>query len=312
MNYVGYVNSLIRKKASEANRIVIFGQNIDSGSCISGLSRGIKVDAPSRVINTPNSENTLVGAGFGLMLDGVNASFIMKQLDFLFLGIDQMTNTYNYIRTIEPQAAFTIITVIVDTGYEGMMASTNNLSDFCAISRTPGFCVTNRYDAEYYFENEFLKPGFRTIGLSQRLFKQDLALNENSHPPLSIQDGVFQYSSGIGCTIACFNFSYQYGQELSIQAQEAGLNPSLFSVNRAMPGSYESILIDLARTKKLIILDDSKCDNKLHFQLVAEAYRVIPDLKVETVTRDISSVAMYAPNADEFPIDYQGVINAIR
>ena len=60
------------------------------------------------VLNTPNVENTLVGFGFGMMLNGVNSVFFMKQFDFLLLGMDQLVNTYNVIRQNEPKASFTI------------------------------------------------------------------------------------------------------------------------------------------------------------------------------------------------------------
>ena len=56
---------------------MVFGQNINAGSCLSGLTRGLS--GPNNnitVLNTPNSENCLVGVGFGLMLNDVHSIFL--------------------------------------------------------------------------------------------------------------------------------------------------------------------------------------------------------------------------------------------
>ena len=44
-------------------------------------------------INTQNSENSLIGFGFGLMLSKINSIYLVKQLDFVLLGLDHIVNT---------------------------------------------------------------------------------------------------------------------------------------------------------------------------------------------------------------------------
>ena len=119
---------------TKEKNIVIFGQNIDAGSCLSGLTRGLGKVNNGLTINTPNCENTLVGVGFGLMLNSTSSIFFMKQQDFLLLGIDHLVNTYNIVRQHNPQASFTIFPVIVDSGYEGAQSALNNFNDFSANS----------------------------------------------------------------------------------------------------------------------------------------------------------------------------------
>jgi len=128
MKYIEFINQLIKEKVLEAEKIVLFGQNISAGSCISGLTRNLKVQN-GLIINTPNSENTLCGVGFGLMLNKISSIFFMKQQDFLLLGIDHLVNTYNIIRQKEPSASFTIVTVVMDHGFEGPQHSFNNFGD---------------------------------------------------------------------------------------------------------------------------------------------------------------------------------------
>jgi len=307
MNYIEFINQTIKSKVKERKNIVLFGQNIDAGSCISGLSKDMEVLNNSKILNTQNSENTLVGFGFGLMLNGVNSIFFMKQLDFLFLGIDQLTNTYNYIRTVQPKASFTIVPVIVDSGYEGMMGSTNNLSDFFAISRIPGYCITNYVDATSILNEQLIAPGFRIIGISQRLFKEPLLL-ENDQRGQLVQDGIFQYERGDDVTIVCFNFSFAQALELFSKMKERGISPSLFSVSRAMTGDYSTIIQDVQKTKKIIIIDDNKSDSKLFHEMLVSIYERVKLNLVKKIIRDLSQ-EIYKPISDAFEIDNEEIIN---
>ena len=68
MIYVQYVNSLIKKAVKKNQSSVLYGQNINAGSCLGGLTRGVSEINNGMTLNTPNIENTLVGVGFGLML----------------------------------------------------------------------------------------------------------------------------------------------------------------------------------------------------------------------------------------------------
>lgn len=133
MKYVEYANSMIREEVIKKDRLVLYGQNIGAGSCLGGLTRSLKVQKNGRIINTQNSENTLVGVGFGLMLNNVSSIYFMKQQDFLLLGIDHLVNTYNIIRVNVPKASFTIMPIIVDSGYEGPQSCLNSFADFCSI-----------------------------------------------------------------------------------------------------------------------------------------------------------------------------------
>lgn len=309
MKYIQYVNECIRTEVDSAGTVVLFGQNVSAGSCIGGLTRGLKNNPKCYVLNTPNIENTLVGVGFGLMLNGVSSVFFMKQQDFLLLGIDHMVNTYNFIRMNDHLASFTIVAVIVDSGYEGIQSSLNNFSDFCSIARVPGFTVTNKHDAEHIFRSHLVSPGFRIIGVSQRLFQTEILKCEEN--VVAHQNGeIFQYFSGDDATIACFNFSFPQGLKLQKDLSSNGINASLFSVNAEIPVDWSSIVQDVGITRKLIILDDSKSVNKPLYNLVADIYKKCRVEKLLIHKReDLDSYLR--PCSDEFIVDSTSVLKNI-
>jgi len=305
MKYVEFINSAIKAKVSQEDGIALFGQNISAGSCLSGLTRNLKLKEGSLIVNTPNCENSLCGIGFGLMISGVNSIFFMKQQDFLLLGIDQLVNTYNFIRHKEINTSFTIMAIIVDSGYEGPQSCLNSFADFCSIARVPGFAITNKADAEQIINSQLVAPGFRLLGVSQRLFKTEII----ELPVVSVnQDrSIFQYSSGKDATIVCFNFSLPYGVELNERLKKKGLEPSLFSVNALTPVKWDRIVEDLGHTKNLVVIDDCKSVHCSRDNFLMNVYETCKLERKIIIKRDLSA-DLVSPGPDRLEINYDEVV----
>ena len=77
--YIEFIVSEINKVTTNCGQILLFGENIDKGSCLSGLSRGLKVNSNGQIINIGNCELTHFGIGLGIMLDGVTQYFLLNK-----------------------------------------------------------------------------------------------------------------------------------------------------------------------------------------------------------------------------------------
>lgn len=305
MKYVQFVNQVIREKVAERDKVVLFGQNISAGSCISGLTRNIEVKNGGLIINTPNSESSLCGIGFGLMISGVSSIFFMKQQDFLLLGIDQIVNTYNIIRRTAPKASFTIVTVVVDSGYEGPQSCFNSFGDICSIARIPGFTVTNEIDIEEVFNAQIISPGFRIIAISQRLFKNEVLKTQKVD---SAKDqSWFQYRNGDDATVVCFNFSLPYGLNICERLMEDKIAASLFSVNAITPINWGKIIDDLKKTGKLVLLNDSKSANLSSDSFLLEVLDSCRIDKKIILKRELVGYWL-APNPDCLEVNYEDIV----
>jgi pyruvate/2-oxoglutarate/acetoin dehydrogenase E1 component len=311
MKYLEYMNKLIKEQVRTTENCVLFGQNINAGSCLGGLTRNITVSGNSVIFNSTNAENSLVGFGFGLLMNGASAVFLMKQLDFLLLGIDHLVNTYNIIRSIKdkyPQGSFTIIATVVDSGYDGPQSSFNNFYDLCAIARVDGFNVNNKADADYLFTKEFLQPGFRIIALSQRLSKEEL--NETAIPLKVLANGnIFQYKEGNDVTIVSLNFSLPQALQLTEYLDEKNIHSSHYQINNITNSDWKEIIQDVMMTKKIIIIDDSKCLQTSGDYLLAKLCGANIEKKI-VLKRDIKDNWLY-PVSDKFEIDHEKVFSLL-
>lgn len=311
MKYLELVNQTIRDAVAKPENLVLFGQNITAGSCIGGFTRGLQVQDNSLMINSTNSENSLCGFGFGMMINGISSIFFVKQLDFLILGIDHFVNTYNIIRNqkLPHDSSFTIMPVIMDSGYQGPQASFNNFSDMCSIARIPGFCITTKWEIEKILSKHIISPGFRMIAVSQRLFKEELISPEKLHY-VNNDHTLFQYSTGNDVTIVCFNFSFPQGYELFKELKKNNVNSSIFNVTSATPINWNKIIENVSNTKKLIVLDDSKSLNHSYDSLLANIPK--DSIKKKIILKKSISDDWLNPIQDLLEIDINKIIQKIK
>jgi transketolase N-terminal domain/subunit/pyruvate/2-oxoglutarate/acetoin dehydrogenase E1 component len=306
MKYVEYLNSLIKEEVINKNQLIIFGQNIDAGSSLSGLTRDLSIKNNGLIINSQNSENTLVGSGFGLMLNNVSSIFFMKQMDFLLLGVDHLVNTYNIIRQSKPSASFTIFPVIVDSGFEGPQSALNNFDDYCSIAGVEGYSISNKVDSKEIISEYLVKPGFRIISPGQRALRNELL--DLSIVQKDSKCNYFQYEKGSDVSIVCFNQALPYGVKLNEYLLKKSISASLFSVNNHLNSNFDFLLDDIGSTKRLIIIDDSKSRNRMSNEFLIQAQANCTLINFKIISCQFGSDSLY-PRADILEIDYTKFIN---
>lgn len=243
------------------------------------------------------------------MMNGSHGVFFMKQLDFLLLGIDHLVNTYNFIRNVSekfPYGSFTIVPTVVDSGYDGPQSSFNNFNDLCSIARIKGFTVSNKSEADYLFTNQFLNPGFRIIALSQRLGKNEIISNKK---PLNIfgNGEIFHYKKGKDVTIVSSNFSYSEADRLVCFLEKNNIKCSQFNISSGLIDNLNPIINDIAITKHLILIDDSKSIQTPVDHLLTQLHGI--NIKKIIILKRHLNNDWLNPVSDLFEIDVIKVLN---
>lgn len=306
-SYIAAVNQAIGRQIANIPNAVVYGENIDNGSYISGLTRNWEAPVGGRIINVGDCEATHCGVGFGLMLNGVTSILVAKQLDFVLLGIEQMVSTYQNVRShrdLSTLGSFSIIAVICDQGYQGPQSSFNALGDICSMARVPGYTLTNSQDTELVLKNQLTAPGFRIICLSQRLFPTEFLEFELVYS--SADCSVLQYFDGDDVTIACFNCAIPEGDIFRQRLVERGLSASLFSVNQVYPTDWSRIEDSVARTGKLVVFDDSKSVNLMAHTLMNALGQHRPPFQNILVAREPD--IEFGVSSDKLHVDYNDLI----
>jgi pyruvate/2-oxoglutarate/acetoin dehydrogenase E1 component len=305
MRYPSALNAELKKQLHTEDPFILFGQNVSAGSCLSGLTRGLGGQGGLKMVNTPNCENAMVGFGFGMMLRGVDSAFFVKQHDFLLLTLDHMVNTYNMLRMEDMKAGFTIVCIVVDSGFEGPQSRLNNLSEFCSIADIPTYTISSQIEAEAHLA-KLKEPGFRILALSQRLFREEII----DAPGEKAGDGMTRFGKGEQLTIAAFNFSLPQALSLQETAKSTGIEAEVISVSHALPRDWEPVIESAHQSKRVVVLDDSRSINRSSDRLRLALYENVEDCRILALQRE-GGVKHIPPNADRFEVDEEAVLLAL-
>ena len=309
-NYLQAMNKIISDQINQMDNTLVYGENLDRGSFISGLSKNL-VAGPTRLVkNVGNCEYTHCGVGFGLMMSGKNAVLFVKQLDFMMLGIDHFVSTYGSIRATkyqQPLGSFTIVTAIYDQGFQGPQSSFRGLSEICSMSGVSGFLLHELSDAKKIVEEEISKPGIRFFALSQRKASEELYVSDVIDA--AIDNSVIQYQRGDDVSIICFGHALAHGRTLASFCRDRSLTASLFSVNYVQDAKWEIAIQDALRSKKLLIIDDTQSSTSMAFRFLADVFEFDAEVKF-TVVRNRAETST-AVSDERFNVDHEKVITWI-
>ena len=265
LTFAQYVNSKIRQKFSGYEHSVIFGQNIVSGSRISGLGAGLDQIDNCVALNTTNSENSLMGLGFGLALSETPSLFLMKQHDFALLGLDQLTNTHNVLRNGRLMAPFIVLMVVVDSGFEGPQASLSSLDEFASLIRAPIYFLSSKENIDKAFELSS-EPGLHLMALSQQNMKSICAPSQE--PVIEYDEAIiYRYllnDEKAKIAIVSFGVNISFAKEVTVALRKEQYSVSLVNITKLSKIKLTSKLVyEVLQHDKIVVIDSGK--SEIHF-----------------------------------------------
>ena len=107
----------------------------------------------------------------------------------------------------------------------------------------------------------------------------------------------------------CFNFSLPHGLELSQKCLARGMKASLFSANYVPDCDWARIRASASRTKRLVVIDDSKSAHLPGHALLHEVGQAFPDCKRLALTR--VGKPEFGVCSDRMDIDFDAVLSQL-
>lgn len=288
---------------------IIFGQNIISGSRISGLGIGLENNINSLAINTTNTENSLFGMGFGILLTGINAIYLMKQHDFGLLGFDQLRHTNNLLRNLQIANNFRIIQVVVDSGMEGPQSNLNNLNEYSSISDAPVYFLNSLENIEFAFEQS-KKDQLSVLAISQSTMKSPvLQISEKS---VGTGIGRLYYSASNyerKILLIAFATNSNFATQVRSQLEDLEFELDILLVSHLKKYQLEESQI-WGKYQTIIVSDESKSVVSFSDLLLQELYRLYPE-KTIIPLRNQQNKSWATVNEDTPGWEIESIVNLI-
>ena len=129
-------------------RVLLLGEDIGVYGGAFGVTRGL-LDAfgPSRVLDTPISENSFVGVAVGAAMDGLRPVVEIMFMDFLFLAFDQLLNGAAKFHYIYDGQVNVPLVVRTPGGAKGGYGSSHSQTLTAQLHGLPGLTVVAPSDA---------------------------------------------------------------------------------------------------------------------------------------------------------------------
>ena len=212
---------------------------------------------PSRVIDTPISENGLTGFSIGAALDGMRPVLIHQRNDFMLLAMDQMMNqaaTLRYVSGGCHRIPLTILSFIARRPGEGVQHSHSLQSVF---AHFPGIKVGMP-----------ASPADAKGMLLAAIFDDDpVIILEHRHPTLFDKKGYVlkQYYEtpfeskivieGSDITIVTVSIALLNAIEARDELIAKGVSPEIIDLRWLRPFDIDTIISSVKKTKCLLVID---------------------------------------------------------
>lgn len=315
MDYVTQVNEALRTELAARELTVVYGQNVNAGSRLGGLARDFSIVPGCRVINTPNTENSLVGMGFGLMLSGIPSMYVMKQQDFVLLGVDHLVNTWNALRSRGPFVPFVIAMIVVDSGWEGPQSGFNNTGALASMSRIPAYFPTGEAEIPLAVGGAF-GGGPAILAISQRLFRTN-PIEASGVPVTSATDSyvVRTFRGEVGSSrsllVLSSNFSLAQASLIRDAMLGVGENVTVVSFFKHVEHADERLLSLCAKADIILGIDDAKSTRNVSLGICADIRLRLPSAQITTIIRGDASDWAF-PQEDRLQVDLEGLDSTVR
>lgn len=217
-----------------------------------------KLFGPSRVIETPASENALTGIVIGAALTGKKPVIIHARNDFMFLTLDQMLNTaakWKYVYGGKSKIPF-VVRGIIGKGWG--QGPTHSQSIQSVFMHFPGLNVampSTPYDAKNLILSAFNYDAPTVILEHRALY------NTVGHVPKKFERINFGkariVAKGKDVTIVAVSVMVQEAVKAKIALAKMGVSLEIIDPRTLVPLDEETIIESVKKTGKLIVADTS-------------------------------------------------------
>ncbi len=303
VTYTQYINLLIKSQFEKYDKSVIYGQNIVAGSRISGLGAGLEDIKGTMALNTTNSENSLMGMGFGLSLSGIPSLFLMKQHDFALLGLDQLVNTNNVLRQGRMKSPFLVLMVVVDNGFEGPQATLSSLDEFASLSRAPVHFLSTKESIDEGFKQS-QEPGLHFLAIGQGNMKKRVKSAESTvlhYPSVILYSDANPKNSTFTVALVFYGVDIEIGLQVRNSLSTQGIFADLFVICQLSRSIInQAFLGKLATYSKEVVIDTGKSEIHYSTELALSILQSGSGVKVfaRTPTAVWSEVSEDSPEFD--------------
>ena len=276
--------------------VFVMGEDVGAYGGIFGSTGGLLDQfGPERIINTPISETGFIGAGIGAATEGLRPVVELMFVDFFGVCFDQI---YNHMAKIHFESGGNVkvpmvLMMAVGGGYND--AAQHSQCLWASFAHMPGMKVvvpSNPYDAK-----GLMISAIRDDGPVIYMFHKGvmglpwMAKNPRSVGP--VPEDAYEVPigkaavvhEGSDVTVATLSMSVQHSQDVAEKLAGDGISVEVLDLRSLVPLDREAVLSSVAKTGRLVVVDEDYRSYGLTGELAATIAETDPTMLKAPFTR---------------------------
>jgi pyruvate/2-oxoglutarate/acetoin dehydrogenase E1 component len=258
MTYADAVRAALVEEMARDERVILLGEDIAQYGGAFRVTRGLVGEfGPQRVINTPISENSFVGAAVGAALTGLRPVVEIMFMDFITLAMDQIVNHAAKLHYIYGGQVSVPLVIRTPSGAGRGYGASHSQSLEAWFVHTPGIKVIAPATAAD--ARGLLKAAIRDDNPVLCLENKLLYSTRGDVPE---DDGVVPLGKarvarpGDDVTLIAYSRMTSLALEAAESLHDEGISCEVLDLRTLSPLDTEAILESVARTKRAVIVEE--------------------------------------------------------
>jgi pyruvate dehydrogenase E1 component beta subunit len=293
------IRATLRKELFSDPSLVLMGLGVNDPKGVFGTTLDLyKEFGESRVIETPTSENAMLGVAIGLALNGHKVVSIHQRLDFFMLAMDQLVNgasKWNYMFGGETPMPITIRLILGRGWGQGPTHSQNLHSLFTHLPGVKVVMPSLAQDVSPLLSLSIKDPN-PVIFLEDRWLHFQNIAQSAIHAPV---DRLGQHASirqGHDATIVASGFLVIEAVRVAKSFEKLGISIQVIDLKTLKPLDVDYLVREISITRNVIVIDSGPEFSNFGKDIV---YRISSALfnKLERAPLVISAIDGHEPTS---------------
>lgn len=259
MTMVTAINETLRAALATNDRVIMMGEDIeDPKGGVFGLTKGLSTEFPGRVINAPLAEATIVGTAVGLAAAGYRPVFELQFIDFLSTGMNQLMTQVASLRWRSVGEWPCPVTFIAPCGaYLPGGSLWHSQSNEGIWAHIPGLRVcmpSTPEDAAGLLWTAIQSEDPVLMLVPKHIFRKRVGVMEK-FPPVPLGKCAIR-REGTDVTLVTWGNGTEMAAEAAERAAAEGISVEVIDLRSINPCDWEGIAASLAKTGRLVVLNE--------------------------------------------------------
>lgn len=256
LTYAEALREALAEEMARDRRVFVLGEDVELGYSFT-VTRGLAERFPGRILDTPIAELGFTGAGVGAALTGTRPVVEIQFSDFLTLAMDPIVNQAAKLRYMTGGQARVPLVVRTPMGFLGGMAAQHSQVLYAWFAHVPGLLVAvpaTPRDAKGLLKTAIRDDNPVIFFEHKRLYSTRGPVPEDEY---LIPFGQAEIKrQGRDVTVVALGYMLHVALQAAERLADAGVECSVIDPRTARPLDMDTIIQDVRRTGRLVIVDE--------------------------------------------------------